>query len=150
MRALYDATQASGHELLLEVIPPKHPNLPQGPNVVYRALKRLYNIGIYPEWWKLEPMDAAQWRNVDALIAERDPHCRGVVLLGLSAGVEQLNDGFGRGGALVDVAAASRWAARSFTSRAMRGLRGEIGDDELIARAAPHLRNADRIVARGA
>ncbi|WP_408637035.1 bifunctional 5-dehydro-2-deoxygluconokinase/5-dehydro-2-deoxyphosphogluconate aldolase [Paraburkholderia sp. RL17-368-BIF-A] len=133
LRALYDATQASGHELLLEVIPPKHPNLPQGPNVVYRALKRLYNIGIYPEWWKLEPMDAAQWRNVDALIAERDPYCRGVVLLGLSAGVEQLNDGF-------------RAAARSSTCRGFTvgrtifhepshaWLAGEIGDDELIAR----------------
>ncbi|MGY6160662.1 bifunctional 5-dehydro-2-deoxygluconokinase/5-dehydro-2-deoxyphosphogluconate aldolase [Paraburkholderia strydomiana] len=133
LRALYDATQASGHELLLEVIPPKHANLPQGPDIVYRALKRLYNIGIYPEWWKLEPMDAAQWRNIDALIAERDPYCRGVVLLGLSAGVEQLNEGF-------------RAAARSSTCRGFTvgrtifhepshaWLAGEIGDDELIAR----------------
>jgi 5-dehydro-2-deoxygluconokinase len=133
LRALYDATQASGHELLLEVIPPKHANLPQGPDIVYRALKRLYNIGIYPEWWKLEPMDAAQWRNIDALIAERDPYCRGVVLLGLSAGVEQLNEGF-------------RAAARSSTCRGFTvgrtifhepshaWLAGEIGDDELVAR----------------
>ena len=43
-----------------------------------RALKRLYNLGIYPEWWKLEPMSAEQWRGIDALIAERDPYCRGV------------------------------------------------------------------------
>jgi 5-dehydro-2-deoxygluconokinase len=41
-------------------------------------LKRLYNLGIYPEWWKLEPMSATQWQAVDALIAERDPACRGV------------------------------------------------------------------------
>jgi 5-dehydro-2-deoxygluconokinase len=131
LRALYDATQASGHELLLEVIPPKH--LPAGPDTVYRALKRLYNIGIYPEWWKLEPMEASQWQAIDALIAERDPYCRGVVLLGLSAAVEQLNDGFR--------AAAASATCRGFTvgrtifhEPSYAWLAGEIGDDELIAR----------------
>jgi 5-dehydro-2-deoxygluconokinase len=53
VRALYDAVQTSGHELLLEIVPPKH--LPQGSDVVSRAVKRLYNLGIYPEWWKLPP-----------------------------------------------------------------------------------------------
>jgi 5-dehydro-2-deoxygluconokinase len=92
IRALYDAVQASGHELLLEIIPPR--TLPREPDTVLRVLKRLYNLGIHPEWWKLEPMDAAQWQAVDALIAERDPYCRGVVLLGLGAGVAALAEGF--------------------------------------------------------
>ena len=92
IRALYDAVQVSGHELLLEIIPPKH--LPRGDDTVYRAVKRLYNLGIYPEWWKLEPMAPAQWQAIDALIAERDPHCRGVVLLGLNASVDTLAAGF--------------------------------------------------------
>ena len=69
--SLYEAVQASGHELLLEIIPPK--SLPREPDTVLRAVKRLYNLGIYPEWWKLEPMAPAQWRALDALIAERDP-----------------------------------------------------------------------------
>ena len=92
VRALYDAVQASGHELLLEIIPPK--SLPCGRDTVQRALKRLYNLGIFPEWWKLEPMDAAQWAGVDALIAERDPYCRGVLVLGLNAGIDVLADAF--------------------------------------------------------
>jgi len=92
LRTLYDAVQASGHELLLEVIPPR--DLPREPDTVLRAMKRLYNLGIVPEWWKLEPMDAAQWQAVDALIAERDPYCRGVVLLGLGAGAAELAQGF--------------------------------------------------------
>ena len=92
MRALYEAVQASGHELLLEIIPPK--SLPRESDTVYRALARLYNLGIYPEWWKLEPMDVSQWQAIDALIAERDPYCRGVVLLGLNASVDVLRDGF--------------------------------------------------------
>ncbi|HSC98618.1 MAG TPA: 5-dehydro-2-deoxygluconokinase [Casimicrobiaceae bacterium] len=92
IRALYDAVQASGHELLLEIIPPKA--LPRDADTVQRALKRLYNLNIFPEWWKLEPMDAAQWQAIDALIAERDPYCRGVVILGLNAGIETLANGF--------------------------------------------------------
>ncbi|WP_088511940.1 bifunctional 5-dehydro-2-deoxygluconokinase/5-dehydro-2-deoxyphosphogluconate aldolase [Burkholderia ubonensis] len=133
LRTLYDAVQASGHELLLEVIPPRRADLPQGPDVVYRALKRLYNLGIYPEWWKLAPLDAAQWHAIDALIAERDPHCRGVVLLGLSASVDELTRGF--------PAAAASASCRGFTvgrtifhepSRAW--LAGEIDDAALVAR----------------
>jgi 5-dehydro-2-deoxygluconokinase len=92
VRALYDAVQASGHELLLEIIPPK--NRPRADDTVVRALKRLYNLGIYPEWWKLEPMSPSQWQAVDALIAERDPYCRGVVLLGLNASIDTLAAGF--------------------------------------------------------
>jgi len=92
IRALYDAVQASGHELLLEIIPPKA--MPRASDTVHRALKRLYNLEIFPEWWKLEPMDAAQWSAVDALIAERDPHCRGVLLLGLNAPIDTLAKGF--------------------------------------------------------
>jgi 5-dehydro-2-deoxygluconokinase len=92
IHALYDAVQASGHELLLEIIPPKTSS--RAHDTVYRAIKRLYNLGIFPEWWKLEPMDAGQWRAIDALIAERDPYCRGVVLLGLNADVETLAGGF--------------------------------------------------------
>ena len=92
VHTLYDAVQASGHELLLEVVPPA--DVPRAPDTVLRALKRFYNLGIYPEWWKLEPMVVEQWRAIDALIAERDPYCRGVVLLGLSASVEKLAAGF--------------------------------------------------------
>ena len=92
LRALYDAVQASGHELLLEVIPPNDP--PRAGDTVCRALKRLYNLNIFPEWWKLEPMPAAEWPAIDALIAERDPYCRGVLLLGQAADAATLAAGF--------------------------------------------------------
>jgi 5-dehydro-2-deoxygluconokinase len=91
--ALYDAVQASGHELILELVPPSH--LSRDGQIIVRALKRLYNIGIYPDWWKLEPMSAETWRMVHQLVTERDPHCRGVVLLGQNATVEELAAGFG-------------------------------------------------------
>ncbi|MCV4283489.1 bifunctional 5-dehydro-2-deoxygluconokinase/5-dehydro-2-deoxyphosphogluconate aldolase [Pseudomonas capsici] len=93
IKGLYEASQVSGHELLLEIIPPKdHPSI--HPDVMYRALKRLYNLGIYPAWWKIEAQSAEVWQQLDALIQERDPYCRGVVLLGLNAPVEELAVGF--------------------------------------------------------
>ncbi len=132
IRTLYDACQASGHELLLEVIVPKN-GPPVSDDTALRALKRLYNLGIYPEWWKLEPMSGPQWQAIDALIAERDPACRGVVLLGLSAAVEQLCDGF--------KAAAASATCRGFTvgrtifhEPSHAWLAGSIDDAELIAR----------------
>ena len=90
--ALYEAVQVSGHELLLEIIPTRARKASE--DDVYRAMKRLYNLGIYPEWWKLAPMPAAQWKAIDGLIAERDPHCRGVLVLGLNAPVAALAEGF--------------------------------------------------------
>ncbi|KAF0864629.1 5-dehydro-2-deoxygluconokinase [Pseudomonas sp. LD120] len=93
IRGLYQASQVSGHELLLEIIPPK--DLPGAhPEVLYRSLKRLYNLGIYPAWWKIEAQSAEEWKKLDELIQERDPYCRGVVLLGLNASAEALAEGF--------------------------------------------------------
>lgn len=129
---LYQAALASGHELLLEVIPPKdHPS--PHPDVIYRSLKRLYNLGIYPAWWKIESQSAEVWEQLDALIHERDPYCRGVVLLGLNAPAETLAAGF-------------RQAAKSTTCRGFAvgrtifhepsraWLEGEIDDADLITR----------------
>jgi 5-dehydro-2-deoxygluconokinase len=132
IRALYDAVQVSGHELLLEVIPPGD-SATRASDTVLRSLKRLYNLGIFPEWWKLEPMTADQWQAIDALIAERDSACRGVVLLGLSADVGHLSQAF--------AAAAAAQTCRGFTvgrtifdepSRAW--FAGSIDDAELIVR----------------
>jgi 5-dehydro-2-deoxygluconokinase len=132
LMGLYQASQASGHELLLEVIPPKeHPS--KHPDVIYRSLKRLYNLGIYPAWWKIETQPADVWEKLDALIQERDPYCRGVVLLGLNAPAETLAAGF-------------RQASKSTTCRGFAvgrtifhepsraWLEGEIDDAGLISR----------------
>jgi 5-dehydro-2-deoxygluconokinase len=128
VRALYDAVQASGHELLLEIVPPKAS--PRAHDTVLRALKRFYNLGVYPEWWKLEPMDEVQWAAVDALIAERDPYCRGVLILGQSAGVDALADAFRAAGGsrscrgfavgrTIFEAPAKRWLAREIDDAAL-------------------------------
>ena len=56
-----------------------------------KLINRLYDIGIYPDWWKLEPMKTdTAWRNACRAVEDHDPHCRGIVVLGLAADMETL------------------------------------------------------------
>jgi 5-dehydro-2-deoxygluconokinase len=126
---LWQATRASGHELLLEVIPPHGDE-----THVLRAVQRFYNLGLKPEWWKLAPMPRASWDSLAALITARDAHCRGVVVLGLNQPMERLVEGF---------AQATHPIVRGFmVGRTIWGeacaewLSGRIDDATLIARVA--------------
>lgn len=81
---LFEACRATRHELLLEIIPPSDSDTDA--KTVARALDRFYDIGVHPDWWKLPPSDDAEaWANIAAVIASRDPYCRGVLVLGLEA-----------------------------------------------------------------
>jgi 5-dehydro-2-deoxygluconokinase len=92
---LWEATRESGNELLLEIICPRALTPPGSEDVaVLRAVKRFYNLGVKPEWWKLAPMQAPGWAELQALVAERDPHCRGAVILGLNQPLQVLADSF--------------------------------------------------------
>jgi len=125
LAALHAAVLTSGHELLLEVIPPGH--LASDGDTLVRAIKRLYNIGIHPDWWGVEPMPAPSWRKLDDLIAERDPACRGVLVVD-------------RGGADLTAAAASRSCRGVFVGAATlrepsaAWLTGAIDDATLVTR----------------
>ena len=91
--ALFEACRATRHELLLEIIPPQDSDTDAG--TVARALDRFYALGVYPDWWKLPPSDDARtWANIAAVIASRDPHCRGVLMLGLEAAEDVLARAF--------------------------------------------------------
>lgn len=132
LKGLYEAAQVSGHELLLEVIPPKNHTSDQ-PDVLYRAIKRLYNIGIYPNWWKIESQPEAVWEKLDELITERDPYCHGVVLLGLNAPAEELAEGF-RHASASKTCRGFAVGRTIFQEPSRAWLAGEIDDEALISR----------------
>lgn len=93
LRGLYDAARRLGRELLIEIIAGKHAALDD--DALARALRELYELGIKPDWWKLEPRgSAAAWAAISDVIARKDPWCRGVVLLGLDAPEKELGRGF--------------------------------------------------------
>ncbi|GAA0757299.1 5-dehydro-2-deoxygluconokinase [Ideonella azotifigens] len=135
VRELWQATRASGHELLLELIPPRALT-PEGSadQAVLRSVQRFYNLGFQPEWWKLAPMQQAGWQQLAALVEARDPQCRGVVILGLNQPIASLVAGFAQAthpivkGFMVG---RTLWAGPS-----QRWLAGQIGDAELVHQAA--------------
>jgi 5-dehydro-2-deoxygluconokinase len=93
LRTAYDAARVVGREILIEIIASKAGAVDD--RTTARALMDLYDAGLKPDWWKLEPQrSAAAWREVDAVITSRDPFCRGVVMLGLDAPMDELKAGF--------------------------------------------------------
>ncbi|MEY3145804.1 MAG: 5-dehydro-2-deoxygluconokinase [Pseudomonadota bacterium] len=132
---LWEATRQSGHELLLEIITPAAMT-PAGTQdaAVLRAVKRFYNLGVKPEWWKLAPMQSAGWTDLAALVHERDPYCRGAVILGLNQPLEALAASFGQANnPLVKGFMVGRtlWAAP-----ALSWLKNELDDASLVAAVA--------------
>jgi 5-dehydro-2-deoxygluconokinase len=89
---LQEACIGTGHDLLVEVIPPKA--MPSDDSTLPRALAEIYAHGIRPDWWKLPSMSDESWRGVAAEIKAHDPYCRGVVLLGLEAPEDELAAAF--------------------------------------------------------
>ena len=89
---VYQACCKSGHELLLEVILPS--DVAKDDALYIRSLQRFYDLGIKPDWWKLPALASDSWNDVTAVVTERDPYCRGVVILGLDAPQAELKAGF--------------------------------------------------------
>jgi 5-dehydro-2-deoxygluconokinase len=135
VRELWEATRISGHELLLEIIPPREAT-PAGTadEAVLRSVKRLYNLGFKPEWWKLAPMDGAAWERLAALIAERDPHCRGAVILGLNQPLDVLAAGFRQ--ATHPIVKGFMVGRTLWAEASLAWLKGEIEDGALVEQVA--------------
>ncbi len=126
----FEAARKVGREILVEIIASKSGAI--GEDTVARALAELYEAGLKPDWWKLEPQaSVAAWQAIDAVIATRDPWCRGVVVLGLEAPIESLRDSF----AVARTAACVRGFAVGrtiFAVPAKGWLHGEIDDEEAV------------------
>jgi 5-dehydro-2-deoxygluconokinase len=90
---LQQASIATGHEFLIEVIPPRERPCDDG--TLAAALQQIYAAGIRPDWWKLPPASSgAAWEQVAAVIHRNDRHCRGVLMLGLEASEDALERSF--------------------------------------------------------
>ncbi|MGQ7246465.1 bifunctional 5-dehydro-2-deoxygluconokinase/5-dehydro-2-deoxyphosphogluconate aldolase [Halomonas sp. V046] len=126
---LYDACLHSGHELLLEIIPPK--DLARDDDTYLNAMQRFYNLGVYPDWWKLPPQTVAAWTRITELLQTRAPHCRGVVMLGLDAPIETLREGF-MASAGFDVCKGFAVGRTIFAEPSREWLAGRIDDQALI------------------
>ncbi len=90
---LFHACRRNRLELLLEIIPSKVGVVDD--STTARLIERFYDIGIYPDWWKLEPMQTdAAWAATCAAITARDPYVQGIVILGLGQSESELAASF--------------------------------------------------------
>ena len=127
---LYQSCLDSGHQLLLEIIPPASDDIDTGESI-YRSVDHLLKLGVKPDWWKI-PCVKSDWAaKTCTLIQETTPHCCGVVVLGLDAPVAELARGFEafRGLSLVKGFAVGRTI---FGDPARRWLAGEYDDAKLV------------------
>lgn len=134
LRCLQEACIGTGREMLLEVIPPA--GLPARPDTLPRAIEQVYAAGVTPDWWKLPPPQSHdEWQRIETLLARHDPHCRGVLLLGMDADEDALVQGFRLAGphAVCKGFAVGR---SIFGSAAADWFAGRCSDEEVIAEVA--------------
>ena len=131
---LYDACIVNDRQLLLEI--QATPGTTYGAGSVADLLRRFYEIGVRPGWWKLPPNpDPGVWSGIGDVVREHDPYCAGLLVLGQAMEEEKLAESFS--------AAASEPLCRGFAigrsiygEPARRWLAGEIGDGDLVSSVA--------------
>jgi 5-dehydro-2-deoxygluconokinase len=137
LKRLFSSCRRTGHELLIEIIPPADSAVDE--QTIARALHRIYDAGVRPDWWKLEPSsDGAAWAHIVRAIEERDPVCRGIVMLGLSAPIPDLVRSFKAAAphAIIKGFAVGR---SIFNDVARDWLSNRIGDNEAVEAMASRL-----------
>ncbi|GGG20264.1 5-dehydro-2-deoxygluconokinase [Rhizobium wenxiniae] len=93
VKRLFEAARRNRLEFLLEIIPSKVGVTDD--DTVATLIHQFYAAGIYPDWWKLEPMKtSAGWQNAIAAIEAHDRFTRGIVVLGLDAPEAELSASF--------------------------------------------------------
>ncbi|MBS0287578.1 MAG: DUF2090 domain-containing protein [Proteobacteria bacterium] len=86
---LYLACRKTNHELVIELAPATNSLITA--STYSHIMQRLYEIGIYPDWWQvMPPRDQRTFENIQRVIQENDKFCKGVLTLGQQATLEQL------------------------------------------------------------
>jgi len=127
---LFQAARRNNLEFLLEIIPSKHGAVDD--DTTARLIEHFYDLGLWPDWWKLEPMASrAAWENACATIRRRDPHCRGVVVLGLEADHEALAASL-REAARCELVCGFAVGRTIFANAARQWFAGEVDDNSAV------------------
>lgn len=131
VKRLWEASRRNRLEFLLEIIPSKVG--PVDDLTTATLIRQFYEIGVYPDWWKLEPMTSrAAWANAITAIEENDAHTRGIVVLGLDAPEAELATSF-ETAAGFDLVKGFAVGRTIFGAVARAWMTGAITDDEAVA-----------------
>jgi len=143
VKRLFTAARRNRLEFLLEVIPSKAG--PVDDDTTATVIQRFYDLGVYPDWWKLEPFKTdAAWQNACDAITRNDPNTRGIVVLGLDAPADELFASFAMAAKqpLVKGFAVGRTI---FGDVARRWMLGQMSDTDAIAEMAQNYTDLCRV-----
>ncbi|CAN7668968.1 bifunctional 5-dehydro-2-deoxygluconokinase/5-dehydro-2-deoxyphosphogluconate aldolase [Rhizobium sp. LjRoot258] len=134
VKRLFEASRRNDLEFLLEIIPSKVDEVNDDTTAL--LIQQFYDIGVFPDWWKLEPMKTADaWANTIAAIEKNDRNTRGIVVLGLDAPEAELAASF-------EIAAAFELVKGFAVGRTIFGdvarawMSGQVEDDAAVAEMA--------------
>lgn len=132
------AARRNGLEFLLEIVASQSGAI--GDDTVARLIARFYDLGVFPDWWKLQPAVSGEaWRLTCAAIARRDAYCRGVLVLGLDAAPERLAESFAVA-ARHDLVKGFAVGRTIFADAARAWLAGKIDDNAAVSAMATRFR----------
>ena len=87
---LAQACRLTNHELLLEIIT-KRNDKACSPEQILSLMQKLYEENIYPDWWKLEPIENVEfWSKANDIVQQFDPYAQGIIVLGMDAASDKL------------------------------------------------------------
>lgn len=139
IKRLFAAARRNSLEFLLEVIASK--GGPVDDTTTATLIQAVYDAGVYPDWWKLEPFATqAAWAGAVGAIERNDPRTRGIVVLGLDAPLDALRASFAIAARQPLVKGFA--VGRTIFGDAARGwMAGEISDGDAVAQMAQRYRN---------
>ena len=89
LQLLASACRHTDHEFLLELICARNGRM--DPDAVEPVIEHLYSLGVMPDWWKLEAASSQNaWNVIEEAILRNDPLCRGILVLGMDAPLDEL------------------------------------------------------------
>lgn len=139
VKRLFAASRRNGLEFLLEVIPSKVGTVTT--ETTPAIIQRFYDIGVFPDWWKLEPLKTdTDWAAVVDAITRNDANTRGIVVLGLDAPAEELSASFAQA-AKFDLVKGFAVGRTIFGDAARAWMTGSMDNDAAIAMMATRYRD---------
>ncbi len=122
--------------LLLEILPRATPGTAVDFELSVPVIQSLYDVGVQPDLWKLPaPQHDEGWQGLSRLIRANDPHCQGVLVLGLHAETEALKQSIERAGTH-DLCRGFAVGRTIFFEPARAWLSGDLNDERLVAEVA--------------
>ncbi|PLW75998.1 bifunctional 5-dehydro-2-deoxygluconokinase/5-dehydro-2-deoxyphosphogluconate aldolase [Cohaesibacter celericrescens] len=139
VKRLFAASRRNRLEFLLEIIPSKVG--PVSIDTTPAIIQRFYDIGIYPDWWKLEAFKSkAEWAKTVEAIERNDAHTRGIVVLGLDAPADELAASFAQA-AKFELVRGFAVGRTIFGDAARAWMQGQLTDAEAVSKMADKYAN---------